>query len=220
MAETDDNQDRSGERRCRGRPQLRPDDETRQIIYDSARHEFSGNGYTATSMETVARGAGVSTKTLYRLMPNKATLFEGMVSDRLDRFLSQVNLAAIDHAEIDEALYAALLACAELALDKEVIALQRMVLQEGGKAELARTFYQNGMARNIAILADWLRTQQKRGLIALDNADEAAGFLLGMVAFAPQRAAVFGGLPLPSRRQLEARVRNCVVLFLRGCQAT
>jgi hypothetical protein len=40
-----------------------------------------------------------------------------------------------------------------------------------------------------------------------------------MVAFAPQRAAVFGGLPLPSKRQIEARVRNCVTLFLRGCQA-
>jgi AcrR family transcriptional regulator len=44
--------------------------------------------FAATSTETVARRAGVSTKTLYRLVPNKAALFEGMVSDRLDRFLS------------------------------------------------------------------------------------------------------------------------------------
>ena len=40
-------------------------------------------------METVARRAGVSTKTLYRLIPNKAALFEGMVTDRLDRLLVQ-----------------------------------------------------------------------------------------------------------------------------------
>ena len=224
MADTDhtpdlDGKSRAEDRRCRGRPQLRPDEETRQIIYEAARHQFAETGYAATSMETVARRAGVSTKTLYRLVPNKAALFEGMVSDRLDRFLSAVNLQAIDHAEIDEALYEALLACADLALDKEVIAIQRMVLQESGKADLARTFYRNGMARSVEALADWLRTQQKRGLIALDNAEEAAGFLLGMVVFAPQRAAVFGGLKLPSKRQLEARVRNCVALFLRGCQA-
>ena len=81
-----------GDKRYRGRPQVRPDDETRQIIYEAARHEFAGSGYAATSMETVARRAGVSTKTLYRLVPNKASLFEGMVSDRLDRFLSDVNL--------------------------------------------------------------------------------------------------------------------------------
>jgi len=222
MAETDDTPTPISEqedRRCRGRPQLRPDDETRQIIYEAARHQFAESGYATTSMETVARHAGVSTKTLYRLVPNKAALFEGMVTDRLDRFLSEVNLRAIDCAEIDEALYAALLACTELALDPEAIALQRMILQETGKADLARTFYQNGMARNVAALSDWLRTQQKRGLIACGDTDEAAGFLLGMVAFAPQRATVFGGLPLPSKRQVEARVRSCVALFLRGCQA-
>src|SRR6266481_8202617 len=126
MAEIDTTRDR----RCRGRPQVRPDEETRRIIYEAARHEFAGGGYAATSMETVARRAGVSTKTLYRLIPNKAALFEGMVSDRLDRFVSEVNLHAGDHAEIEQALVAALIACAELALDEEIIALQRMLLQE------------------------------------------------------------------------------------------
>src|SRR6202158_171426 len=118
MAEIDITQDR----RCRGRPQLRPDDENRGLIYEAARHEFAGSGYAATSMEMVARRAGVSTKTLYRLIPNKAALFEGMVSDRLDRFLADLNLRAVDHVRIEEALYAALMACAELVLDAGVIA--------------------------------------------------------------------------------------------------
>ncbi|MDE2332399.1 MAG: helix-turn-helix transcriptional regulator, partial [Bradyrhizobium sp.] len=62
MAETDrpqdPNCDQSEDRRCRGRPQLRPDDETRQIVYEAARHQFAESGYAATSMETVARSAG------------------------------------------------------------------------------------------------------------------------------------------------------------------
>jgi AcrR family transcriptional regulator len=216
MAQIDTTQDR----RCRGRPQVRPDEETRQIIYEAARHEFAGSGYAATSMEAVARHAGVSTKTLYRLVPNKASLFEGMVSDRLDRFLANVNLRAIDHVRIEEALYAALMACAELVLDEEVIALQRMVLQEGCKSsDIAGMFYRNGVQRTTAALADWLRMQKKRGLIELDDVDEAAGMLIGMVTSAPQRAAIFGGLPLPSRSQLKARVRTCARIFLRGCRA-
>ena len=217
MADIDTSQDR----RCRGRPQVRPDDETRQIIYEAARHEFADGGYAATSMEAVARRAGVSTRTLYRLIPNKASLFDGMVTDRLDRTLASVDLNAIDHAEIEEALYAALMACAELTLDEEVIALQRMVLQEAGKfSDIAGMFYRNGIQRITAALADWLRVQQKRGLIDLDDIDEAAGMLLGMVASAPRRAAMFGGVPLPPRSQIEARVRRCAALFLRGCQAT
>src|SRR4030088_2132880 len=121
MAEIDTRQDR----RRRGRPQVRPDDETRQIIYEAARHEVPASGFAATSMETVARRAGVSTKTLYRLVPNKASLFGGMVSDRLDRFVSEVNLHTADHADIEEALRAALMVCADLVLDEEVVALQR-----------------------------------------------------------------------------------------------
>ncbi len=144
MAEIDTTRDR----RCRGRPQVRPDDETRRIIYEAARHEFAGGGYAATSMETVARRAGVSTKTLYRLIPNKTALFEGMVSDRLDRFVSEVNLHAGDDIDIEEALCAALIACADLALDEEVIELQRMVLQEAGKfSDIAGTFYRNAIQR-------------------------------------------------------------------------
>ena len=219
MAEIDTTQAKTQDKRCRGRPQVRPDDETRGVIYEAARHEFAASGYAATSMETVARSAGVSTKTLYRLIPNKASLFEGMVSDRLDRFLSVVNLHAADHTDIEQALFAALMACADLALDEEVIAVQRMVLQEAGKfCGIAGTFYKNAIERTAMALADWLRVQQARGLIALDDVDEAAGMLLGMVTSAPRRAAMFGGVPLPSRPQIEARVGNCVALFLRGCQ--
>jgi AcrR family transcriptional regulator len=216
MAEIDPIQDR----RCRGRPQVRPDDETRQIIYEAARHEFAASGFVATSMEAVARRAGVSTKTLYRLLPNKASLFEGMISDRMDRFLASVDLQTTDHASIEDALCAALMACADLTLDEEVVALQRMVLQDAGKSsDISETFYKKGMQRTAAALADWLKVQQKRGYIVVDDADEAAGMLLGMVSSAPQRAAMFGGVPLPSRSQIEARVRTCAALFLHGCEA-
>jgi AefR-like transcriptional repressor, C-terminal domain len=100
-----------------------------------------------------------------------------------------------------------------------VIALQRIVLQEAGKrSDIAGTFYKKAIQRTVAALADWLRLQQKRKLIALDDVDEAAGMLLGMLTSAPRRAAIFGGLPLPSRSTIEARVRTCAALFLRGCQ--
>ncbi len=205
------------ERRCRGRPQLRPDDETRQIIYDAARHEFAANGYAATSTETVARRAGISTKTLYRLIPNKAALFEAMVSDRLDRLLLDVNLQAVEDVDFETALTSVLLGCANLSLDNEVVALQRTVLQEANQfSDLAATFYRNGIARLIVALGDWLRGQIKRGKIKLDNPDETAGILIGMIASAPQRAAIYGGVPLPSPSEIERRVKTCASLFLRG----
>jgi AcrR family transcriptional regulator len=209
----------STDRRERGRPQLRPDDETRQIIYEAARHEFAENGFAATSTETVARRAGVSTRTLYRLVPNKAALYAGVVSDRLERFLSDFSLHAAEDADVETALAAALMACAELTLDPEVVALQSIIMQEAGQfPDLAATFYRNGIARTAEALSKWLRVQVKRGLIDIDDTDEAAGILIGMLAGAPQRAAIFGGVPLPSRAQVKARVQTCVTLFLHGCE--
>jgi AcrR family transcriptional regulator len=218
MAESDDQIDPT-DRRCRGRPQVRCDDDTRHVIFEAARHEFAAKGYAATSMETVARRAGVSTKTLYRLIPNKAAVFEGMMVDRLQRFAAAINLRAADDSDLERALCQALLVCAELTLDEEVIALQRMILQESGpSSDNARTFYTRAIQRTGAALAAWLRTENDRGRIVLDDVDEAAGMLLGMVASGPRRAALFGGVPLPSRPQIEARVRRCAALFLRGCQ--
>ncbi|MGY8711190.1 TetR/AcrR family transcriptional regulator [Bradyrhizobium sp. 18BD] len=207
------------EARPRGRPPVRSDEETKQIVLEAARHTFAAEGYAATSTEELARGAGISTKTLYRLFPGKAALFEAMCADRLERLLSAVDLQASDDVDIDTGLRAALLACADLALDPEVVALQRMVLQQSATfPELAANFYNNGIARTVKALAGWLRLQVKRKRIAIEDADEVAGMLIGMVASAPQRAAIYGGMPLPSRKQIERRVQTCAALFLDGCR--
>ncbi|MCK1388942.1 TetR/AcrR family transcriptional regulator [Bradyrhizobium sp. 21] len=208
------------EGRPRGRPPVRSDEETRHIVLEAARHTFAIEGYAATSTEELARRAGISTKTLYRLFPGKAALFEAMCADRLERLLSAVDLQAGDDVDIETGLRAALLACADLGLDPEVVALQRMVLQESAAfPELAANFYNNGISRTVRALAGWLRVQVRRKRIAIGDAEEVAGMLIGMVASAPQRAAIYGGMPLPSRKEIERRVRTCAALFLDGCRA-
>jgi len=205
-------------RRGRGRPQARPDEETRAIILDAARAEIRSTGYAATSMESVARRAGVSTKTLYRLIPNKAAMFEEMITERIDRFDSGVRLRACEGRDIESALREALIACGELILDEEVIALQRVIVAESEKfPEIAQTFYIKAIRRTQNTLANWLKAQHKRGLIAIDDADDAAGMLLGMLAFQPQRAVLYGHAPVPGRKELEKRAQTVARLFLKGC---
>jgi AcrR family transcriptional regulator len=203
----------------RGRPQLRPDNETRDIIYEAARHVFAEKGFAATSMETIARAAGVSTKTVYRLIDNKAVLFEQMVRQRIDRFVNAVNLSACENRNFEVALGDALIICGELVLDREVIAIQRMILAESDAfPQMAESFYEYAMQRTVSALGDWLRQQQGRGVIALNDADEAAGMLLGMLIFEPQRAVWFGHRAAPSRTAVDQRARRCAKLFLQGCR--
>jgi AcrR family transcriptional regulator len=205
-------------RRGRGRPQARCDEETRALISEAARSEFAARGYAATNMEGVARRAGVSTKTLYRLIPNKAALFEAMITERIDRFASVVRLRACDGRDIKSALREALMVCGELILDGEVIALQRVILADSEKfPEIAETFYHKAIRRTERTLAGWLQAQSERGLIRIGDAEATAGMLLGMLVFQPQRAVLFGQAAPPDRAQLERRVEAAAELFLRGC---
>ncbi|MGY4478215.1 TetR/AcrR family transcriptional regulator [Bradyrhizobium sp. USDA 3364] len=206
------------ERRGRGRPQLRSDDETRALIYDAARREFSERGFAAANIADVACRAGVSTKTLYRLVPTKLALFEETVTDRMDRFVSIVNFGACDGRDVSAALEGVLLTCAELVLDAEVIALQRIILADSDKfPDIAETFYEKAMQRTIAALASWLNVQQRRGRIVLDDSEAAAGMLLGMLVFKPQRDVMYGHKPALVHSEMEARAKACAALFLSGC---
>ncbi len=206
-------------RRGRGRPQQRSDEETRTIIVEAARTEFAQSGFAATIMENVARRAGVSTKTLYRLFPNKATLFEAMVTERIERFVSVVKLRACDGSDVEAALAEALQVCAELMLDGEVIALQRVILGDNDKfPDVAETFFHKAITPTQNALANWLRAQQKRGMIELDDADAAAGMLLGMLAMQPMRSVMFGHRPPPTSEERAQRAKICARLFLSGCR--
>jgi AcrR family transcriptional regulator len=208
----------ASERRGRGRPQARSDEETRTIIYEAARREFAAHGYATTNIESVARAAGISTKTLYRLIPNKAAVFEAMITERIERFASVVRLRACEGRDIEAGLRNALMVCGELILAPDVIALQQMILSDSDKfPDIAETFFHKAITPTQDTLASWLRTQAKRGLLVIDDADAAAGMLLGMLAFQPQRAVMYGHASAPSREQLEQRVAVCAKLFLEGC---
>src|SRR6516225_627091 len=111
--------------RGRGRPRVRSDDETRALIFEAARQEFASSGYAATCMEDVARRAGISTKTLYRLLPNKEALFEAMVTERIDRFVSVVKRRARRGGAVEAAVAEARMVRAELLLASEDITLLR-----------------------------------------------------------------------------------------------
>ena len=205
-------------KRGRGRPQARPDEVTRRLIHEAAQQEFLESGYAATCMEAVAARAGVSTKTLYRLIPTKAALFEGMVTARLDEFFAGIVADVVDSPDLASALETMLVDCAGLTLDKEVLGVHRLVIAELDRfPELAQAFYKNGIQRVPVVLAEWLDTQRKRGMLRLEDPKAAAGMLLGMMISEPQRAAILRqGKPL-SPNAVRERARACAQLFLRGC---
>jgi AcrR family transcriptional regulator len=209
---------KSDSRVGRGRPQVRTDEETLHVIIEAARQEFIAHGYADTGMTPVAQRAGISTKTLYRLVPNKAELFKMVVSERIGRFMLEIDDGAVGALDLPVALERILFAYGSLTLDEEVIAINRLVLGEGERfPEIAKSFHEGAIRPAGKAIASWLARQDKRGLIEIGDPTAAAGMLRGMMTMEPQRAAMLGQRKAPSGKEIAARAKICASLFLKGC---
>jgi AcrR family transcriptional regulator len=206
------------EKRPRGRPQIRCDDDTKGLIVEAANDQFHQNGYAAASINAIAQDAGVSTKTLYRLFPTKADLFSSVISDRIGRFFLALDPGTLATADLREGLERMLTAYGMLTLSEDTVAIMRLVIGESDRfPEIATSFYEQAIVRTNTAMETWLRKQVERGLIALEDPHAASGMLRGMMIMEPQRAAVLRQQPTLRNDEIAARAKMCADLFLKGC---
>ena len=212
-------QNQQVERRPRGRPQVRCDEDTRHLIVEASAQEFQVNGYAATNMTAVAQRAGISTKTLYRLVPTKADLFASVVEDRIQRFLLATDHEIVHGQELSAGLERILCAFGTLTLSAEVIAINRLVIGESERfPEIAKTFYRSAVMPVNRIIEGWLQRQVDQGRLRIDDIHVASGMLRGMMSFEPQRTAMLRQRPAPDAAEIEMRATLCARLFLDGCR--
>jgi AcrR family transcriptional regulator len=205
-------------RRSRGRPPIRSDEQTRHLLIEAAAAAFEAKGYAGTCMADVAERAGVSTKTIYRLFPNKAELLTRVVSERIGQFMLEIDTDALDALPVADALERMLFAYGTLTLSERGIAMHHLVIRECGEfPEVATAFYESAIRRASEGMAAWLRRQCERGLIKVDEPQVAAGMLRGMMSMDPQRAVMLGQRDAPDADEVAARAKQCAQLFLNGC---
>ena len=204
--------------RPRGRPQARSDVQTRHLIAEAARAAFMANGFAGASVDAVAKAAGVSKKTLYRLVPTKADLFRASIIDRIDGFMLAIDGEGWGGRDVEEGLVRLLQAFGELTMSAETIAIQKLVIAESDRfPALAAAFQAEAIATTHAAMTEFLRVQCSRGTLELDDPHRAAGMLRGMMIMEPQRAAMMGQRSAPGADEIAERAKACAQLFIHGC---
>jgi AcrR family transcriptional regulator len=208
------------EKRCRGRPQVRSDDETKAVILLAAEEQFRKDGYASASISDIAKTAGVSTKTLYRLFPAKADLFSDVISMRIHEYILAIDTEEMTQTPLGESLEKVLAAYGRLTLSPDTVAMTRLVFSECGRfPELAAVFYEKAIRRTSTAIESWLKKRVALGELRLENIAEATGMLRGMMAMEPQRALMLGQVGIVSEAEIVARAKSCAALFLAGCSA-
>lgn len=203
--------------RSRGRPQVRSDDETRKVIILAAERQFCDLGYEAANINVIAQNSGVSTKTLYRLFPTKADLFERVISLRIDEFVIEVDEENLDAMSLKAGLVRLLAAYGHLVLAADTIAIIRLVLAEAERfPQIAATFWEKAIERTNATLEQWLKRQSEAGRLVIVCPYQTAGMLRGMMAMEPQRAVMMGRVNAIDEATIITRAEICAEIFLSG----
>ncbi|AYM76699.1 TetR/AcrR family transcriptional regulator [Janthinobacterium agaricidamnosum] len=185
--------------RGRGRP-ARPPEEAREAAVQAATWLLLHEGYAATTMEAVARHAGMAKKSLYQYAANREELVALVVRGWTDAFLPAMAHDAAGPGEVLPLLKEILQAMAARVLTADAVGLFRLLCTEfPARADLLAVYQRNGIERGTALLAQWLQRQAARGHLVLQDGHELAGLLLAMVIAEPLRQMALGLLaPVPA----------------------
>mgnify|MGYP003945141245 FL=1 len=185
--------------RGRGRP-ARPPEEAREAAVQAATWLLLNEGYAATTMEAVARHAGMAKKSLYQYAANREELVALVVRGWTDAFLPAMAHDAAVPGEVLPLLKEILQTMAARVLTVDAVGLFRLLCTEfPARADLLAVYQRNGIERGTALLAEWLQRQAARGHLVLQDGPELAGLLLSMVIAEPLRQMALGLLaPVPA----------------------
>ncbi|NJD07286.1 MAG: TetR/AcrR family transcriptional regulator [Methylococcaceae bacterium] len=200
-----------------GRPRRGEEALRRDQLLDQAMQLFAEHGYGSLSLETIAREAQVSLRTIYAQFGGKAELFGAAVRRLSDEFVASLPLDGTSSKPLEEVL----VEFGKLYLSRitrpSCTCLRAQILAEAQRfPELAAEFYRNGPERTLQRLTAYFSLQQERGLIKGD-CQFLAGQLVQAIRGERFQRQQLGLEDPPTEEEAERWVRLAVRHFLHGC---
>jgi TetR/AcrR family transcriptional repressor of mexJK operon len=167
-----------------------------EAILDAAVEVISQRGLGAP-MAAIAKRAGVSKQTVYNHYGSKAELVRALMARRVDQVTAPLRAAeAADSPR--ETLEAFARSMLEMVIVAKGYSVLRVVIQSAGEMpEVAREVFEAGPSQARRQLAAFLRQEDERGRLKVDDAEQAAEFFAGMVMGHNQLRVLLG---LPSEK--------------------
>lgn len=198
---------RSAEGRVAGRKEC--------AVIAAARKLFLDQGYAETSMDAIAKAAGVSKATLYAYFPSKEALFGHLIQTEC-----RLNASRLQLPDLDMGLSSALRVFArqfvEVFSTHEPMAFFQAVSSERTRfPELCRLFFESGPKNELMRAAALLEEAKARGLLDFPDATMAASQFLSLIrGDLPLHTAL--GFEPRSEAAVEAMVDAGIAVFLKA----
>jgi TetR/AcrR family transcriptional regulator, mexJK operon transcriptional repressor len=200
----------------RGRPL---DAAQHRRIMAAATEAFLKRGFNATSMDLVARRAGVSKVTIYTHFTSKEALFAAIIDVLAGSLVARIEELELGDHPPGPALRQFGRKYLELALAASSVALHRVIVAEAARApQLGRLIFEYGPVQIVNALARFLRSRKD---LDLPDPRLAAEQFLGMVLGHAQLRLLLNARPAAEVRGSIAKVvDHAVEIFLSGVHAS
>ncbi len=205
----------------RGRPPAREVATRAERLLDVATEVFLEQGFKGASMSEIARRAGASKQTLYARYPSKAALFAALVERKASHLFEAIGPLG-EGRTLRETLVHCGSELLELIVTDDARGVHRVVIAECMEfPELGEIFWERGPGRTRAMLANYLRAQQKLGNIECGDPEQAVEVLLGLIVSATSLRAWLGleAKSAKTQAQRKAWVSFAVDIFLAAMEA-
>jgi AcrR family transcriptional regulator len=203
-----------------GRPTHREAARRLDRVLDIARRYFLANGYSETSLDAIARAAGVAKKTLYHHFGSKAGLFAAILETLRQSWIAELRGVVVQPLEPRLVLEAVAMHLLEVGTRPQMIALHRLLVAEAHRfPELAQKHYDRCAPRGMEPLQDYFGTAALRGTLRLDDVALATEQFTHLVLSGVRMRLLLGLARRPGPAERRRIARHAVGLFLDGCLA-
>lgn len=191
----------------------------RERILAAARKVFLDGQPEHATMDAVAQEAGMSKKTIYREFKSQLELLGALLAENVAVMGHFPPPTARDDIELE--LYGVVMRLVSHMSSPRSMALFRLIVSEVRRyPELMKQQQARPKGFPRQVIADWLSSPVVRARYQIEDPDEAAAMLLGMVMQDSALKLMLSAsslTPLPPH-VLEQRTRRAVSIFLRGVQ--
>ncbi len=196
----------------RGRPSM-PEEELLDKIRQATIQLLINNGYHATTIDNVAKQAGMAKKTIYRFVNNREALIELVVLGWTDSFVPLFQKNADNSAHFFKSLAFNLTQICHKVLSVEAVGIFRLLQTDfAGKEALLAQYQKQGIERSRGLLADWLTKQAERQIITQQDFISLSDLILSMTIAEPLRQMSLGLVPPLPETDLTHRIDSVVQL--------
>jgi TetR/AcrR family transcriptional repressor of mexJK operon len=198
---------------ARGRPRS---DAKNIAILEAAAALFMENGFDGTSMDEVARRAGVSKQTVYSHFSGKEQLFSAAVHQKVDEHFPEDAFASIENRSLETNLFHVSKMYCALMVSDDAMNMFRLLVSAAPKGPtLANIFWQAGPEEMLGKLKSFLQVYVDRGELVIEDMDRSAKQLISLLKGSIHFELSIGLIDQVDEATVDEQVKQSVEAFLK-----